>query len=159
MKIKVFLPLLVVFNGFIAYSFCQVNNVVVRAWGVEETMMGGAPPPEMEKPINRTSRRFFLETKPDTKVKIIAVWIGKIPFQVVEEPYSQDASKDIKLPNSTLTKNNFIQVLVTDTLKTSYGKTAPSQLQGNAAVIVFSKEGKKYFEPIKTIQHTQLNLP
>lgn len=141
-------------------SHAQEKTMVVKAWAIEETIMGGAPPPKNERPPNRTTRRFFLETKPGAQVKVNAVWIGKTIFSVYEETYNIKApDRDYRPTDLATTNNNFTQFLATDTLKARCGGKAPIQIQGNEAVIVFSINGKKYYAPITAIEHTQINLP
>lgn len=134
--------------------------MVVKAWAIEENISGGAALPPMQKPLNHTTRRFFLETKPNAKVKVDAVWIGKTAFSVFEEKYNIHApDRDYRPIDLASTKSNFIQVMATDTLRADCGKKAPIQTQDNEAVIEFSIKGKKYYAPIKSIEHSQINLP
>lgn len=152
--------LVIMYQGIMFQAFCQPNNIVIKAWGIEETLMGGAPPTEHEKPLNRTSQRFFLETKPGTKVKVLTVWIGKTAFSVYEEKYNAQApDQDYRPADMATTKNTFTQILATDSLPTDCNKQPPTAVIGNDAVITYTFKGKKYYAPVKVIIHTRLNLP
>ena len=150
----------ILLQGLISNVYPQSNNIVVKAWAIDEEISGGAPPPEFQKPLFRKSIRFFMETIPNYKVKIICIYVGETPFAVLEE--HQDKSflnRDYK-PSDFNVKNNFIQVLVTDTLRSNCLKIPTDLIKQNQAVIVYSINKKKqYYLPIKTVVHERINLP
>ena len=147
-------------DSFLLNIYAQSNHVVIKAWAIEETLIGGAPPPKSQKAIFRKSLRFFLETKSDSKVKVIGVYVGVTPFSVLEEHQSKSfPDRDYK-PSDFNIKNNFIQVLITDTLRLNSLTIPTDIIKHNQAVIVYLLKSKKqYYLPIKTIVHEHINLP
>lgn len=151
--------IILLLNTYMSNVYSQ-SNYILKAWAIEEEIFGGAPPPQFEKPTVRKSIRFFMETLSNTKVKIIAVCIGKTPFTVLEKCQKKNfPDRDYK-PADFNAKNNFIQVLVTDTLKTNSIKIPTDLIKQNQAVIIYLlKTNKKHFYPIKTIIKEHINLP
>lgn len=148
------------FESCLFNAYSQQTNIVVKAWAIAEVISGGAPPSTFQKAIFRKSIRFFLETRSNSNVKVIGVFIGETPFEVVEEHQNKSfPTRDYK-PTDFDIKNNFIQVLVTDTLRSKNIKISTELVKQNQAVIIYSlKTKKKYYLPIKTIIHERINLP
>lgn len=53
--------------------YLQSDHRVVKAWGIEEEIFGGAPLAKFETSKSRKSIRLFMESFPNSKVKIIGV--------------------------------------------------------------------------------------
>jgi len=144
------------------YCFSQSNPLVVKAWGIQQQIIGGAPPKESQKPVSITSYRFFLKTTLHAKLKVVAVYIGKTAFNVVEEHQKTSfPERDYRPPDFDEKKYNFIQVLILDTARSSTANIKPSSnlLIANQAVIVYSANFKNYYFPVKTIDQEKIKLP
>lgn len=57
-----------------------------------------------------------METNTNSKIKIIAVFIKETPFSILEEHQNKSFPERDYKPSDFNIKNNFIQVLVTDTI-------------------------------------------
>jgi len=142
------------------HSFLQPKPKIAKAWAIEEEILGGAPLQASQKPLVFKTCRFFLETTLNTKLKVIAVCIGKTMFNVLEEHQNKSfPDRDYRPSDFDVKKNNFIQFLITDTLKTNNIKIPYDLLTANEAVIVYACSCKNYYFPVKTIVHQQLKLP
>ena len=105
--------------------------------------MGGAPETDSQKPINRPLYRFFLETMLNAKIKIIAVWMDEKPFAVmVEHSNKKFPDRDYKPFGFNNKTFDFIQLLITDTLKSNFYKIPFKLLKNNQAVITYSSYSK-----------------
>lgn len=101
-----------------------------------------------------------METTSKSKVKIIAVSIGETLFTVLEEHENKSFPERDYKPADFDIKNNFIQVLVTDTLRSNSIKIPVDLARQNQAVIIYLlKTKKKYYYPIKIIVQEHINLP
>ena len=160
MKIIFSIVTYLLFEAFLLNVYAQPSHIVIKAWSIAEEITGGAPPPAFQKPIFRKSIRFFLETIPTSKVEVIGVFIGETPFAVVEEHQSKSFPDRDYRPADFNKENNFIQVLVTDSLCSHSLRIPTDLIKQNQAVIIYKLKSKKqYYLPIKTIMKEHINLP
>lgn len=161
MKCKYAVILYLFSQSMLCHVFGQDNKIIIKGWGIEQQIMGGAPPADFQKTILRHQYRFFLETIAHASIKIIAVWMGKTAFAVAEEQRNNNFPDRDYQPADFDTKNfDFMQLLITDSIHSNVLKIPCKLLMYNQAVIVYSLKGKKlYFYPIKLLTQERLNLP